>query len=89
MFICDDCSQIWQIAKEGQLTNLPPRFCPACGAAHMREIKGVLANTFKGRCFAGIDPQLVLLLFSVWRQQDDLQIHYPRFVDYIKSQLEA
>lgn len=85
LLLCDECSQLFTIRLEGELNLAPPKFCPCCGTASLRKVKSAIAACLKGACFADINPQLVLLLYSQWAQERAGGPHpsHERFVDYV------
>jgi hypothetical protein len=81
LWLCDACSQMITIRVECVAQLLRPTFCPWCGSEKLRSVKSTVDEQLKGACFAGIDPQLVGLLYSVWRTEHDGHMSFLSYVD--------
>lgn len=84
LLLCDACSSLITIRVELPTNLNKPKFCPFCGAQKLRSVKSTLNSQLKGSVFAPIDPQLVGLLYSVWRTDP---AGFAVFADYVKDQL--
>jgi hypothetical protein len=84
LLLCDHCSELITIRVELPTNLNRPRFCPFCGAQSLRVVKSTVNEQLKGSCFNGIDPQLVGLLYSVWRTDP---AGFAVFADYVKDQI--
>jgi hypothetical protein len=84
LWLCDACSQLITLRVELPTNLQRPRFCPWCGAEKLRSVKSTVAEQLKGACFSSFDPQLVGLLYSVWRQDP---AGFLSFLDYVNDQV--
>jgi hypothetical protein len=84
LWLCDACSQLITIRVELPTQMLRPTFCPWCGSEALRSVKSTVKEQLKGKCFADIDPQLVGLLYSVWRTETD---GHASFLSYVDAQI--
>ena len=85
---CGDCAAMWLIRAEVTVNLLPIKFCPICGTANLTPRRVVLAEILKSKAFADVNPVLVQMLYSEWASVDNNKLAWPRFVDYVKYQLE-
>lgn len=84
LMLCDACSQLWTIRVETLTNENPIKFCPCCGSPMLRKVRSAVKEILSGMCFAGMDKQLVLLLYGLWRANT---AGFPRFVDFVKDQI--
>jgi hypothetical protein len=85
---CNDCASMFLIRAEITVNLLPIKFCPICGTANLTPRRVVLSEILKSSAFSGVDPVLVQMLYSEWMSIDNNKLAWPRFVDYLKWQLE-
>lgn len=85
---CGDCAAMFLIRSEIKVNLSPIKFCPQCGTANLTMRRVVLSEILKSRAFSGVDPTLVQMLYSEWASIDNNQLAWPKFVDYLKWQLE-
>ena len=86
LWLCDSCSELITIRVELPTNLNRPRFCPFCGASRLRSVKSTVSEQLKGACFGHIDPQLVGLLYSVWRTDP---AGFAQFKDYVQAQIDG
>jgi NADH pyrophosphatase NudC (nudix superfamily) len=97
---CQKCAQGFKISLTDVYNNLPPKFCPICGTPTLQKAQErVTKSAHTGQtifvenvaCFAGIDPELVAILYQNWRYYDAKEqphVKQPhRFIDYLKEAL--
>ena len=85
---CGDCGAVTLIRQEYRVNYSPIKFCPQCGTANLKLHHAPLAEMLRSACFANIDYRLTQMLFSVWATDGDLKSSYPRFIDYLRHELE-
>lgn len=85
LLLCDACSELITLRVELPTNLNRPRFCPFCGSPALRSVKSTIDEQLAGACFAGIDPQLVGLLYSVWYAEKPAE--FPTFIGYVKDQI--
>ena len=85
---CGDCGSVFMVRLEYKVNLQPVKFCPQCGTQNLRMHKAPLAEYLQAKCFSGVDPRLVQMLYSVWGSDDEAQASFPRFVDFLRDQLE-
>jgi hypothetical protein len=86
---CDNCGAVLLIRNEYSANLAPAQFCPMCGTPSLRAHSAPIKEFLAAKCFNGVDPVLVQLLYSVWGTDADVKAEYPRFVDYLNHELEA
>jgi hypothetical protein len=93
LWLCDECGQSWDIAATGGAfvagDAAVPRCCPTCGSATLTRT----LSTFNGlECGAikalRVERLLAQLLYEHWAANLHAeQAKYPRYIDYLKTQL--
>lgn len=99
---CNACGQGMRIQLVDTYNRLPANHCPICGTPTLVRSKTHIITSPESRfhyykvdaaCFAGVNPELVALLYQNWLYRDkadDPDVELPaRFVDYLKEQLEG
>lgn len=85
---CGDCGAVTLIRQEYRVNYSPVKFCPQCGTPNLKLHKAPLAEMLRSACFANIDHRLTQMLFSVWALDAVAIAKYPRFIDYLRYELE-
>lgn len=95
---CHNCGQGMTVTLTDAYNRHPLLHCPICGTPTLARDSSQIVQEgryFKvdARCFDGVNPQLVALLYQNWLyrdKQEDPNVELPaRFIDYLKEQLEA
>lgn len=82
MYACQTCGSVCKIERTIKVSTTPVKFCPTCGGTKLELTKSSF-GALTVKAYAGIDRQLVELLYQIWMaDKDGEQAAYPMFVDY-------